>query len=193
MQGSPNSVRNAAEKPYARKREVATDRELEGEAAIVWALLGNAAQAQKLANDLSKHFPEATIVRFGYVPAARGLLAIQQGKTQEGVEYLRIISSHERVMSPGGSTVRFVSAYVSGEAYLRAHRGTEAAARFQILIRPLNMFVALARLGLGRAYVLMGDKVKAKAAYEDFLTQWKDADPDIPVLQQAKAEYAKLK
>ena len=86
---------------------------------------------------------------------------------------------------------------VRGEAYLAARRGNEAAVEFQkildhrglVLNQPIG---ALAHLGLGRSYVLQGDTVKAKAAYEDFLTLWKDADPDIPVLQKAKAEYAKL-
>jgi hypothetical protein len=88
--------------------------------------------------------------------------------------------------------------FVRGEAYLAARKGGEAAAEFQkildhrglVLNQPIG---ALAHLGLGRAYVLQGDTVKAKAVYQDFLTLWKDADTDIPVLQQAKAEYAKLK
>jgi hypothetical protein len=88
--------------------------------------------------------------------------------------------------------------FVRGEAYLAARKGGEAAAEFQkildhrglVLNQPIG---ALAHLGLGRAYVLQGDTVKAKAAYQNFLTLWKDADTDIPVLQQAKAEYAKLK
>jgi tetratricopeptide (TPR) repeat protein len=88
--------------------------------------------------------------------------------------------------------------FVRGEAYLAAHKGSEAAAEFQkildhrglVLNQPIG---ALAHLDLGRAYVLQGDTIKAKGAYQDFLTLWKDADPDIPVLRQAKAEYSKLK
>jgi hypothetical protein len=87
---------------------------------------------------------------------------------------------------------------VRGEAYLAAHHGSEAAAEFQkildhrgiVLNSPLG---ALARLGLARAYAMQGDAPKAKAAYQDFLTLWKDADPDIPILKQAKAEYARLR
>jgi eukaryotic-like serine/threonine-protein kinase len=90
-----------------------------------------------------------------------------------------------------------VSVFVRGEAYLAARQGGEAAAEFQkILDHPgvvLNQPIgALAHLGLGRAYALKGDTARAKAAYQDFLTLWKDADPDIPVLQQANAEYVKL-
>ena len=85
-----------------------------------------------------------------------------------------------------------------GEAYLAAHQGTEAAAEFQKILdhrgivqnRPIG---ALAHLQIGRAYAIAGDTAKAKAAYQDFLTLWKDADPDIPILIAAKAEYAKLK
>ena len=87
--------------------------------------------------------------------------------------------------------------FVRGEAYLAAHKGSEAAAEFQkildhrglVLNQPIG---ALAHLGLGRAYVLQGDTAKARTAYQDFLTLWKDADPDIPILKQAKVEYAKL-
>jgi hypothetical protein len=88
-------------------------------------------------------------------------------------------------------------AYVRGEAYLAAHRGTEAAAEFEKIIAHRGIVLnepigALAHLQLGRAYVLWGDKVKGAAAYRFFLTLWKGADPDIPILKQATAEYAKL-
>jgi Tfp pilus assembly protein PilF len=87
--------------------------------------------------------------------------------------------------------------YVRGEAYLAEHQGREAAVEFQkildhrgiVLNEPIG---ALAHLQLGRAYDMSGETTKARAAYQDFLTLWKDADPDIPILKQAKAEYAKL-
>ena len=89
-------------------------------------------------------------------------------------------------------------AYVRGEAYLAAKQGTAAAAEFQKILDHRGLVGlcetgALARLGLARAYVLQGDTAKAKAAYQDFLTVWKEADPDIPVLIAAESEYAKLK
>ena len=92
---------------------------------------------------------------------------------------------------------RYVSRLCPWRAYLAAHKGSEAAAEFQkildhrglVLNQPIG---ALAHFGLGRAYVLQGDTAKAKAAYQDFLTLWKNADPDIPILKQAKAEYTKL-
>ena len=89
------------------------------------------------------------------------------------------------------------TAYVRGEAYLAAGRGQEAAAEFQKVLNHRGIVLAdpigaLAYLQLGRAYVVSGDITKAKSAYQDFLTLWKDADKDLPVLQKAKAEYAKL-
>ena len=103
--------------------------------------------------------------------------------------------------APGTSFVNFSGVmypvYVRGAAYLAAHQGLEAAAEFQKILDHRGVVVSdpigvLARLQLGRAYILAGDTAKAKAAYEDFLTLWKDADPDIPILKQAQAEYAKL-
>ena len=87
--------------------------------------------------------------------------------------------------------------YLRGQAYLAAHKGREAAAEFQKILERRGIVIndpigALAHLGLGRAHVLQGDTAKAKAAYQDFLTLWKDADPDIPILKAAKAEYGKL-
>ena len=88
--------------------------------------------------------------------------------------------------------------YLRGEAYLAAGQGSADAAEFQMIrdhacVVQNDPFGALARLGLARAYAMQADTAKAKAAYQDFLTLWKDADPDIPILKQAKAEYAKLK
>jgi eukaryotic-like serine/threonine-protein kinase len=96
-----------------------------------------------------------------------------------------------------GTGMNFGPIYVRGLVYLRAHQGKEAAAEFQKIIEnrgvsPLALEYALAYVGLGRAYVLTGDTGKARGAYQDCLALWKDADPDIPILQQAKAEYARL-
>jgi eukaryotic-like serine/threonine-protein kinase len=87
--------------------------------------------------------------------------------------------------------------YVRGEAYLAAHRGTEAVAEFQKILNHRGVVVnepigALAHLQIGRAYAMQGETAKARAAYQDFLTLWKDANPDVPILKEAKAEYGKL-
>jgi predicted Zn-dependent protease len=161
------------------------------------ALSGEIAQAQKLADDLNKRFPESTYIRFGFLPSIRGILAILRGNPQEGSENLHAMSSRELISPANHITPPIVPVYISGQAYLAAHQGAQAAGEFQkILDNPglvLNDPIgAVAHLGLGRAYALSGDTAKARAAYQDFLTLWKDADPDIPILKQAKAEYSKL-
>jgi eukaryotic-like serine/threonine-protein kinase len=173
------------------------DREHKGEAGIVWALAGDTAQAQKLVDDLAKSAPDASYIRFGVLPAIRGMLAARRGNAQEAAENLRAMASHEGMVPLDQSTPLMLVVYVSGEAYLAAHQGSEAAAEFQMIIdhpglTGYSAIGALAHLGLGRAYALQGDTAKAKPAYQDFLALWKDADADIPVLKQAKAEYAKL-
>jgi tetratricopeptide (TPR) repeat protein len=171
----------------------------QGNAALALALAGNAADAQKLADDLNQRFPEATHVQFMYLPAIRAALAIHRGSPQEAIETLRAASAYEQATAVLSFSAMFpmITVYVRGEAYLAAHNGAGAAAEFQkILDHPgvvLNAPIgALAHLGLGRAYALAGDTAKARTAYQDFLGLWKDADPDIPILKQAKAEYAKL-
>jgi serine/threonine protein kinase/tetratricopeptide (TPR) repeat protein len=168
-------------------------------AALAFAYSREDARARALADDLGKRFPEDTIVQFNYLPTLRARLALNKGNASEAIESLRPAAPYELGVSTSCpfTWTPMYPVFVRGEAYLAARRGNEAAAGFQkILNHPgvvLNQPIgALAHLGLGRAYMLQGDTVKAKAAYQDFLTLWKDADPDIPVLQQAKAEYAKF-
>ncbi len=160
-----------------------------GRSALVLALADDAAGAQKVAAELNQRFPEATYGQFYYLPAARAVLALRQGKPQEAIEDLGATSSHETLREGG-----MVVGYLRGQAYLDAHQGAQAAAEFQrMLDSPTQEALgSLPELGLGRAYALQGDTAKARAAYQDFFAQWKDADPDIPLLKQAKAEYAKL-
>lgn len=156
-------------------------------------------RAQAVAADLDKRFPEAAIVRFNYLPTLRAKLALSKGNPHEALEILKESLLYElgkSIYSVYGWTSLY-PAYVRGEAYLAAHRGSEAAAEFEkILDHPgavVNQPIgALAQLQLGRAYAMQGDTAKAKNAYQAFLTLWKDADSDIPILKQAKAEYAKL-
>jgi hypothetical protein len=157
-------------------------------------------RAQTLANDLEKCFPEDTSVRFSYVPVLRAQLALNHGSPSNAVELLQSAVAHE--LSHTRSSIHgyfgaLYPVYVRGLSYLAAHRGAEAAVEFQKILDHRGIVVAdpigaLARLQLGRAFALSGDKTKAKTAYQDFLTLWKDADPDIPILKQAQAEYAKL-
>ena len=169
-----------------------------GYAGLALALAGNASGAQKIADDLNQRYPEATAVQFNYVPAIRAALAIRRGAPAQAIEQLSGTSSYELLaVNTAGSAFPMMTVYVRGQAYLALRQGREAAKEFQkILDHPGFVWNtpagALARLGLARAHALQGDTAKARAAYNDFLALWKDADPDIPILKQAKAEYAKL-
>ncbi len=169
-------------------------RNVEAGSAIALGLAGDAPQATRLAADLAKRFPEDTIVQFEYLPMIRAVVALQSGSATKALEALAPAAPYE-LGSIGGVTLYPI--YLKGEAYLAAHQGSAATAEFQKIvdhlgIRPTFAEHSLAKLGLGRAYVMTGDAAKARAEYQDFFALWKDADPDIPILKQAKAEYAKL-
>jgi len=177
----------------------ASGRDMDYGLALALAYAGDVGQAQALADDLGKRFPEDTVVNFNYLPTLRGKLALLHSSPQEALAILGAASPYELGL-PSLSYYNWPNlypVYVRGEAYLAAHQGSKAAAEFQkildhrgiVLNEPIG---ALAHLQLGRAYALARDTPKARAAYQDFLTLWKDADSDIPVLLEAKAEYAKL-
>jgi Flp pilus assembly protein TadD len=167
-------------------------------AALALAFAGDGIRARALSDDLDKRFPENTLVRFNYLPTLRGQLALIHGDSSKAIEALQIAVPYELgSQSQSAFAPALYSIYVRGEAYLAAHQGSEAAAEFKKVLEhrgiALNLPIGvLAHLGLARAYAMQGDTTKAKAAYQDFLTLWKDADPDIPILIAAKAEYAKL-
>jgi eukaryotic-like serine/threonine-protein kinase len=162
--------------------------------ALAVGLSGDFAQATRLAGDLGKRFPRDTLVRFQYLPMVHAAVALRSGDAGKAVEVLAAAVPYE--LAYGARPL--YPAYLRGEALLAEGQGAVAAAEFQKILDHPGVVVndpigALAHLGLGRAYVLAGDSTKAKNAYEDFLGLWKNADPDIPILKQAKAEYAKLK
>ena len=180
--------------------ERSAGRDVQYSAALAMAYVGSDRQAQVLTADLGKRFPEDTAVQFNYLPTIRAKLSVSRGNALEALDSLRTAAPYDLGVPTSGaySWAALYPVFVRGEAYLAAHQGSEAAAEFQkildhrgiVLNEPIG---ALAHLGLARAYVLQGDTAKAKAAYQDFLTLWKDADPDIPIFIAAKAEYAKLK
>jgi len=125
-------------------------------------------------------------------------IALHANRPDEAIRVLEVTSPYELGEPQPTQNSMLYPVYLRGEALLMSHRGREAVAEFQKFIdhpgRVANNFLgAVARVGLGRAYAMQGDTVKARAAYEDFFNLWKDADPDVPILKQAKAEYAKLK
>ena len=190
-----------ARRSAVRALELSQGREVEYAAAFALACVGDSLQSQRLANDLEKRFPEDSEVRFAYLPVLRALLALHHSEPARAVELLETAVPYE-LGAPLSFTFGFFGSlypvYVRGEAYLAAHQGAAAAAEFQKILDHRGIVISdpigeLAHLQLGRALVLSGDGGKAKAAYQDFLTVWKDADSDIPILKQAKAEYARLK
>jgi tetratricopeptide (TPR) repeat protein/predicted Ser/Thr protein kinase len=168
-----------------------------GRPALALAMCGDAAQAEKLAGETSKLFPNGTLWNAVQLPAIRAAIALKRDQPAKAVELLASASPYERAYPE--------AVYLRGLAYLGLREGAEAAAEFEKILdhkganwgsawqHPYwGQFYSLSYLGLARGSVLAGDTAKAGKAYQDFLTLWKDADPDIPVLKQAKAEYAKL-
>jgi eukaryotic-like serine/threonine-protein kinase len=197
--------------PFARKsspptpscqpqvaQALSTGRDVEAASAIALGLAGDAPQATRLAADLAKRFPEDTIVQSNYLPTIHAATALQEGSAAKAIEALVRAAPYELGSPAQTLNYALYPVYLRGEAYLAAHQGSSAAVEFQKILdhpgvvqnEPIG---ALAHLGLARADVLQGDTAKARTAYNDFLTLWKDADPDIPILIAAKAEYARLK
>jgi eukaryotic-like serine/threonine-protein kinase len=184
---------------------LAPNRDVRAMAAMALARAGDAAGAEKLSGELDKQFPLDTIVQRYWQPTIRAAVAMEHKDPKRVIEILKETSTIE--LGSPNSLVVLIPVYVRGEAYIAMGDGDRAAAEFQKFIDyrglvgnfPLG---ALARLGLARSYALEAKsaqgasadaaRAKAHAAYQDLLALWKDADPDIPILQQAKAEYAKL-
>ncbi|MGA8428605.1 MAG: protein kinase [Candidatus Sulfotelmatobacter sp.] len=188
---------------------VPTSQGVEVEAALAFAMAGDAPRAEFLTQDLNKRFPLDTQLQSLWLPAIRGQLALDRMKPPDALNVLQIAAPPIEVgqMSFVANLSCLYPTYIRGEAYLAAKQGNAAAAEFQKILDHggivWNCWTgALAHLGVARANVLQAKtsrgadadaaRVRALAAYKDFLTLWNDADPDIPILKQAKAEYAKL-
>jgi eukaryotic-like serine/threonine-protein kinase len=176
---------------------LSNDRDVQAVGAVVIGLVGEAAQATHLADELSKRFPKDTMVQFMYLPAIHAAVAIGNGKGAQAVEALAPNIPYTLGTPTAVGNFSLFPVYLRGQAYLLTKDGPAAAGEFQKIIDHPGIVTnapigALAHLGLGRAYGLAGDITKARAGYQDFFALWKDADTDIPILKQAKAEYAKL-
>jgi eukaryotic-like serine/threonine-protein kinase len=202
---------DAARRKAREGLELSSGRDVQYGVAFALALAGDSGQAQALANELESRFPEDTCVRFNYLPTLRALFALNRGEPARALELLQTNVPYELAV-PGIDYYFFFGGlypvYVRGQAYLAEDAGAEAAAEFQKMLDNPGIVVsdpvgAIAHLGLARAYASQARnsqgaqsdvaRTKALAAYQDFLTLWKDADPDIPIYGQAKAEYAKLR
>jgi tetratricopeptide (TPR) repeat protein len=176
--------------------KLAPNRDVQAVASLALARAGDKS-AEKLAAELDKTLPLDTLVQRYWLPTIRAAVALQRKDPSRAVELLKAANSIELSQSTN-LTVSLCPVYLRGEAYLMLHDGTAAAAEFKKFIDHRGLVVnflwgALARLGLARAYALQGNADRARAAYQDFLTLWKDADPDLRILKEAKAEYASLR
>lgn len=200
---------NAAEakRGAAATLALSNGRDVQYIAALAVAMAGDTMQAEISSEDLAKRFPQDTIVQFNYLPTLRAQIALSHGGNGAGngtgngmkaVEDLKPAVAYE-LGAPGNSifSMSMYPVYVRGLAYLDARQGTLAAAEFQKMVDQPGVVISesigsLAHLGLARAYAMVGDSARAKKEYEQFFKLWKDADEDVPVLKDAKAEYGKL-
>ena len=175
---------------------LSSGRDVKVVSALTLARIGDVKRAKALAEDLEKNYPLNTLLRLYWLPTINAAIALNKGNSSQALGDLGAAAPYE--LGETETPINYLyPAYVRGQAYLQARNGNAAAAEFQKLLDQRGIvanFVtgSLARLQQGRAYAMAGDRVKAKAAYQEFFTIWKDADPDIPILKQAKAEYAKL-
>ncbi len=163
-----------------------------GLANVALAMTGEVSRAQAIVDDLGRRFPDDTILHQVSIPVVRALIELNRKAPDKAIEALQSATPYELGTVPG-----LLPIYVRGLAYLQTKRGAEAAAEFQKIVNhrgidPPTPEHSLAKLGLGRAYGITGETAKARAAYQDFFALWKDADPDLPILKEAKTEYAKL-
>ena len=186
-----------ARQDVAAALKLAPGRNVKLLAALALARTGEAAQAKALADELEKNYPSETVLKVYWLPTVRAALDLNANDSTKALESLEAPAPYELGEPPQFQVGTMYPAYVRGLAYLAAHNGTAAAAQFQRILDHPGITInfptgPLARLGIARAYALSGDSPKARKAYQDLFTLWKDADPDVPILKQAKTEYAKL-
>ncbi|HLB88168.1 MAG TPA: tetratricopeptide repeat protein [Terriglobales bacterium] len=166
-------------------------------AALALARIGETARAKAIAEELEKNYPSETILKVYWLPAIKAATELNANNSTQAVLFLEPAVPYDLGGPPQFQLGTMYPAFIRGQAYLLAHNGAAAAAEFQRVLDHSGIVLnfvtgSLAHLQIGRAYTLSGDTAKAKAAYQDFLALWKDADLNIPILKQAKAEYAKL-
>jgi len=193
--GNPEEAKPAASASLAMAPE---SQDVEQLGALILARSGDAVKARSLAQKLAQQYPVHTLVQSYWLPTIRAQIALSRKDAQAAVEQAQNTANLEFALALGtANNTCLYSIYLRGEAYLATGQGGTAVEQFQKIVEHPSIVWncitgALAHLELGRAYALAGDKAKAKAAYQDFLTLWKDADADIPILKEAKAEFAKL-
>ncbi len=187
----------AARQGVAAALALSPGRDVKVIAGLTLARIGEVPRAQTLADELQKSYPTNTLLKLYWLPTIKAAIAVNKGNSSQALVDLEAAAPYDLGSPPPMLTGTIYPAYLRGQAYLQAHNGTAAAAEFQKLLDHRGVVInwvaaALAHLQIGRAYALAGDSSKAKAAYQDFFTLWKNADPDVPILKEAKAEYARL-
>ncbi len=187
----------AAKEGTAAALALAPGRDVKMFAALTLARIGETARAKAIVDELEKSYPSNTMLKIYWVPTIKAAMELNTNNSAQAVVFLEAAAPYELGDPPQLQLGTLYPVYVRGEAQLTAHNGAAAVTEFQKFLDHRGITLnyplgALAHLGLARAYALQGDGAKARAAYNDFFTLWKDADSDIPILQQAKAEYAKV-
>ena len=186
-----------AKQGVAAALALAPGRDVKVLAAMALARVGDQAHAKSSVEELEKSNPLNTVLKVYWLPTIRAAIALNTGNSAQSLVSLEAATPYDLGGPPPMQSGTLYPAYVRGQAYLAARNGPAATTEFQKLLDHPGVVLnfplgALARLGLARAYSLSGDIAKARTAYQDFFALWKNADPDIPILKKAKAEYAKL-
>ncbi|PYX76482.1 MAG: hypothetical protein DMG72_04700, partial [Acidobacteria bacterium] len=187
----------AAKQDVAAALTLAPGRDVKLFAALTLARIGETARAKAIVQELEKSYPSQTVLKVYWLPTVKAAIALNANNSTQALVFLEAAAPYELGKPSQFQLGTLYPAYIRGQAHLVAHNGPAAAAEFQKFLNHRGIVLnfplgALAHLQLGRAYAMAGETAKTRAAYQDFLALWKDADPDIPILKQAKAEYAKL-
>jgi eukaryotic-like serine/threonine-protein kinase len=187
----------AAKQDVSAALALAPGRDVKVLSALALARVGDSSRAKAMIEQLEKSDPLNTVLKLYWLPTLKAAIELNGGNSAQALVLLEAAAPYELGEPPPVQEGTLYPAYLRGQAYLAAHNGSAAATEFQKLLDHRGIVInfplgALAHLGLARAYALSGDTAKSKTAYQDFFTLWKDADPDIPILKEAKAEYAKL-
>ena len=187
----------AAKQGVGAALALAPGRDVKLFAALALARIGENTSAKAIVEELEKNYPSDTMLKVYWLPTIKAAMELNANNSTQAVMFLEAAAPYELGIPPQLLLGTMYPVYIRGQAQLLAHNGAAATTEFQKYLDHRGVALnfplgALAHLGLARAYAMQGDTAKARAAYQDFLTLWKDADPDIPIFKQAKAEYARL-
>lgn len=186
---------NEARQHVAKALNLGQDKNIKAKAALPLALTGDITRAQAFNDQLARDYSSDTMLTNVEIPVNRAVIELRRNQPEKALEMLKAAEPYE--FGSGPNSASYMAIYFRGEAYLKMRDGAKALVEFQKIldhrgIDPLSVFYPLARLGAAQARVLQNDTAQARTAYQDFFGMWKDADADVPVLKEAKAEYAKL-